>query len=152
MDIRKMQIKLSSFRKESTSTRLQIKRSEEAVRISRWCAPVMAQMACSIDGTSSASSKLPYGGLLEHRRRSQDIFVNSPMVAYLLQVFCAPGAKSFYWSCPKVNGWRYNLYRWSNENDEPNWSWFKFWHNWPLFLVLKTATIGIRSAHLLPII
>ncbi|ETX11121.1 acetyl-CoA carboxylase biotin carboxyl carrier protein [Marinomonas ushuaiensis DSM 15871] len=100
MDIRKIK-KLIELLEESNVYEIEIKEGEEAVRISRGGAPVMAQMAAPVMAApaaapvaSAAAPEAPVA-VLGHT-------VNSPMVGTYYKS-SAPGAKAFIEVGQKVN-------------------------------------------------
>jgi acetyl-CoA carboxylase biotin carboxyl carrier protein len=100
MDIRKIK-KLIELLEESNVYEIEIKEGEEAVRISRGGAPVMAQMAAPVMAApaaapvaSAATPEAP-AAIVGHS-------VNSPMVGTYYKS-SAPGAKAFIEVGQKVN-------------------------------------------------
>ncbi|MFQ3187083.1 acetyl-CoA carboxylase biotin carboxyl carrier protein [Marinomonas primoryensis] len=100
MDIRKIK-KLIELLEESNVYEIEIKEGEEAVRISRGGAPVMAQMAAPMMAPHAPAPVAPTAAP-EAPAAIAGYIVNSPMVGTYYKS-SAPGAKSFIEIGQKVN-------------------------------------------------
>ncbi|GAA0231246.1 acetyl-CoA carboxylase biotin carboxyl carrier protein [Marinomonas primoryensis] len=100
MDIRKIK-KLIELLEESNVYEIEIKEGEEAVRISRGGAPVMAQMAAPMMAPQAPAPVAPTAAP-EAPAAIAGHIVNSPMVGTYYKS-SAPGAKSFIEVGQKVN-------------------------------------------------
>ncbi|MBD5770063.1 acetyl-CoA carboxylase biotin carboxyl carrier protein [Marinomonas colpomeniae] len=100
MDIRKIK-KLIELLEESNVYEIEIKEGEEAVRISRGGAPVMAQMAAPVMAAPVAAAPVA-SAAPEAPAVIAGHVINSPMVGTYYKS-SAPGAKSFIEVGQKVN-------------------------------------------------
>ena len=100
MDIRKIK-KLIELLEESNVYEIEIKEGEEAVRISRGGAPVMAQMTAPMMAPQAPAPVTPTAAP-EAPAAIAGHIVNSPMVGTYYKS-SAPGAKSFIEVGQKVN-------------------------------------------------
>jgi len=101
MDIRKIK-KLIELLEESNVYEIEIKEGEEAVRISRGGAPVMAQMAAPAMAAPAAAAPVASAAAPEAPAAIIGHSVNSPMVGTYYKS-SAPGAKAFIEVGQKVN-------------------------------------------------
>lgn len=101
MDIRKIK-KLIELLEESNVYEIEIKEGEEAVRISRGGAPVMAQMAAPVMAAPAAAAPVASAAAPEAPAAVAGHSVNSPMVGTYYKS-SAPGAKAFIEVGQKVN-------------------------------------------------
>ena len=101
MDIRKIK-KLIELLEESNVYEIEIKEGEEAVRISRGGAPVMAQMAAPIAAAPIAAPVAVSAAAPEAPAAIAGHLINSPMVGTYYKS-SAPGAKAFIEVGQKVN-------------------------------------------------